>query len=156
MSLPKNQRRIGARKPSLVSKEVRNLLEQGAPSVNHMEQMAMDMGTLLANTFPELAAKSSRLQGGLVTKMRAAGTILFDAFEDEAWTLSLGYESDSIRGWGAMAVGASPDLSLAARLTLIEPFADDQHFAVRECGWLALRPSIAAQPLDRKSTRLNS
>ena len=141
--------RVGARKPSLVPREVRALLERGGASVNHMEQMAIDMGVLLENAFPALAKEADRLRaGGLVTKMRTGGALLFEAFGERAWAVSLGHESDSVRGWGAMAVGACPSLSLATRLTLIEPFADDPHFAVREWAWLAMRPAVIAEPCD--------
>jgi 3-methyladenine DNA glycosylase AlkC len=116
-------------------------------SANHMEQMAIDMGALLVNAFPGLAKEADRLrEGGLVTKMRTGGVLLFEAFGEDAWDVSLDHESDSIRGWGAMAIGACPSLSLATRLSLIKPFADDPHFAVREWAWLAVRPRVIAEP----------
>lgn len=140
-------RRIGARSPERVPPDVRELLEGGEPSVNHMEQMAIDMGALLVNVFPDLAAEADRLrEGGLVQKMRAGGTLLFEAYGEDAWSVVRTHESDSVRGWGAMALGACPSLSLPQRLTSIATFADDPHFAVREWAWLALRPSVIAQP----------
>ncbi len=45
-------RRIGARHPAAVPPEVTVALEAGHESVNHMEQIAMDMGNLLACSFP--------------------------------------------------------------------------------------------------------
>ena len=145
--------RTGARSPALVPSDVRKELERGAPSVNHMEQIAIDMSALLANVLPELAGPCERLrQGGLVTKMREGGRLMFEQLGTQAWPAALEFESDTVRGWGAMAISACPELSLAERIELIEPFADDPHFAVREWAWLALRPAVAAdarQAIDR-------
>ena len=44
--------RTGARHPTGVPREVIVALETGQESVNHMEQIAMDMGNLLAWQFP--------------------------------------------------------------------------------------------------------
>jgi len=139
--------RRGARSPTLVPAEVRAALASGAPSVNHMEQIAMDMSVLLGCTFPELATQAPRLApGGLVTRMRTGGAILFERFGPRAWTLASVSGSDTVRGWGAMAIGAAPGIALVERLTLMRPYADDEHFAVREWAWLSLRPHIAADP----------
>src|ERR1700733_14727974 len=94
------QRRRGAQHPDLVPRDVLRALESGLPSANHMEQIALDMGNLLALQIPALAGRASELRaGGLVTKMRRGGEILFDAFgldflpDASAWT------SDTLRGW---------------------------------------------------------
>jgi 3-methyladenine DNA glycosylase AlkC len=139
--------RVGARRPDLVSVEVRALLERGAPSVNHMEQMAFDMGTLFSNVFPDRRAEASRLRkGGLVGKMRTGGEMLFEAYGEDAWANAASHESDTVRGWGAMAVGACRSLSLSELFTSIEPYADDPHFAVREWAWLAVRSRVVDEP----------
>jgi 3-methyladenine DNA glycosylase AlkC len=112
-----------------------------------MEQIAIDMGALLKATFPKLANEAKRLRsGGLVTKMRAGGEVLFEALGKEAWTMARESDSDSVRGWGAMAIAACPELSLADRLTQLRTFADDPHFAVREWAWLAARPAVVEDP----------
>jgi 3-methyladenine DNA glycosylase AlkC len=114
-----------------------------------MEQIAIDMGALLETAFPTLANEAERLRsGGLVTKMRAGGQLLFEALDHEAWAVAKKSESDSVRGWGAMAIGQAPNLDLEDRLRLIRPYADDAHFAVREWAWLSLRPHIASEPED--------
>ena len=111
-----------------------------------MEQIAIDMGALLETAFPELADQADRLRaGGLVTKMRAGGQVLFEALGKEAWVAAGESTSDSVRGWGAMAVAACPELSLDERLAHLRPFADDPHFAVREWAWLSFRPTVAAE-----------
>jgi len=126
---------------------VRAALAAGEPSVNHMEQIALDMSSLLRSVFPELRASAPRLcRGGLVSRMRTGGKVLFEAYGPGAWGIAAQCASDTVRGWGAMAIGAAEELSLAGRLALIRPFADDPHFAVREWAWLSVRPHIVRDP----------
>lgn len=120
-------------------------LEAGEESVNHMEQIALDMGALLSNQLPALSHHANCLRnGGLVKKMRRGGEILLNELGLDVVGVAQGWKSDTMRGWGAMAVGAAADLSLEDRLLLIEPFAEDDHFAVREWAWLSLRPHVAS------------
>lgn len=140
--------RIGARHPSLVPKEVLRSLELGHPSVNHMEQIAFDMGALLQRSFPDLAGQAVRLRtGGLVAKMRIGGLVLFEAYGADSWQRAASHDSDTVRGWGAMSLGSS-GLPLAELLEEMEVFADDSHFAVREWAWLGVRSRIIAEPLE--------
>lgn len=139
--------RRGARTPALVPAEVRSALAAGAQSVSHMEQIAMDMSALLAFVFPSLSTEAVRLaRGGLVSRMRTGGQILLQHLGRDAWNLAATSTSDTVRGWGAMAIGAAEDPPLVERLKLIRGYADDPHFAVREWAWLAMRPHIAQQP----------
>jgi 3-methyladenine DNA glycosylase AlkC len=139
--------RRGARTPDLVPAEVRSMLERGGESANHMEQIAMDMAALFAYEFPELSGRASGLKaGGLVHKMRLGGAILWKELGESGWEVAATSASDSVRGWGAMAVGACPDLTLHERFASIRPFAADPHFAVREWAWLAVRPQVCADP----------
>jgi 3-methyladenine DNA glycosylase AlkC len=140
-----DERRIGARRPNDVPAEVLRELENGAESANHMEQIALDMGTLLALQFPPLAHQAPALRGiGLVHRMRRGGELLLNAYGIDVVIGALASSSDTVRGWGAMAVGASRELSLDERLDLIRPFAADEHFAVREWAWLSVRPHVAS------------
>lgn len=140
--------RVGARRPDLVPAEVCAQLERGEPSVNHMEQMAFDMGALLGNAFPGLEDRAGSMrEGGLVRKMRTGGDLLLEAYGRDAWALAARHDSDTVRGWGAMAIGACPSLTLAELFTAVEGFADDPHFAVREWAWLSVRPRVIAEPL---------
>jgi 3-methyladenine DNA glycosylase AlkC len=108
-----------------------------------MEQISIDMGALLAHAFPDLSGQAAQLrQGGLVNKLRAGGRILFDAFGEAAPALALPHRSDTVRGWGAMALARDPSLTPAERLDALRPFAADEHFAVREWAWLAFRPTL--------------
>jgi hypothetical protein len=54
-------------------------LEEGEPSANHMEQMAMGMGNLLVSQFPEVADRADELRDiGLVKQMRVGGRVLLE------------------------------------------------------------------------------
>ena len=139
------QRRRGARRPSLVPPAILAELESGAESANHMEQIALDMGNLLSRQLPALRHRADELRvGGLVTRMRVGGQILFEELGIDVLLAKAGrWGSDTQRGWAAMAVGHAPDLDFEHRVALLLPFADDLHFAVREWAWLALRPHVA-------------
>jgi 3-methyladenine DNA glycosylase AlkC len=111
-----------------------------------MEQIAMDMGNLMAWQFPECSGRAQELRDiGLVSRMRLGGEILLETFGVEVTAQAAAWSSDTARGWGAMAVGAAEGLDLEQRLALIRPFADDPHFAVREWAWLSLRPRVGAE-----------
>ena len=137
--------RRGARHPSLVPESVLRDLETGGVSVNHMEQIALNMSVLLRTQFPSLAAQAHELGGGgLVHRMRRGGEILWADLGMAGIDAVLEASSDTVRGWGAMAVACVPGLQWSARLRLIRPFADDDHFAVREWAWLSMRPHVVA------------
>lgn len=137
--------RRGARHPSLVPEEVLRQLERGAESANHMEQIALDMGALLTHAFPSLSSFADDLRrDGLVTRMRTGGSTLWKWLGEDGIFVAAGHPSDTVRGWGAMAVGVRPNLSLEERLSFIRVFADDPHFAVREWAWLAVREHVRA------------
>jgi 3-methyladenine DNA glycosylase AlkC len=148
---PRGERR-GARHPALVPDETRQLLEQGdIQTANFMEQIAIDMVSLWANSV------SVRLTPGdkralrdprLVTRMQAGACLLWRHFGHDIWQESSCWTSDTMRGWAAMAVREVPESSLSARLRLASPYADDHHFSVREWAWIGPRPFVASQPLQ--------
>jgi 3-methyladenine DNA glycosylase AlkC len=114
-----------------------------------MEQIALDMGRLLAWQFPALQHRADEVRNaGLVARMRAGGRILFEEVGLGAVTAVGSWQSDTLRGWAAMAVGYAPALTFDERLERLLPFADDHHFAVREWAWLSLRPHVAADVRD--------
>lgn len=145
--------RRGARSPQLVPPAILAQLEEGSlASANHMEQIAIDMGALLANAFPHLAERADELRDPrFLTRMRRGARVLMDGGRPTLDAASR-HRSDTVRGWAAFARGvAEPratDLggTLANRIAAIRPFADDEHFAVREWAWLAVRPAVAAAP----------
>jgi 3-methyladenine DNA glycosylase AlkC len=111
-----------------------------------MEQIALDMGTVLSRAFPALRPRADEVRNiGLVARMRAGGRVLYEELGLEVVEQAQHWPSDTTRGWAAMSVGQAPGLTLSTRLRLIRPFASDQHFAVREWAWLSLRPHIAAE-----------
>jgi 3-methyladenine DNA glycosylase AlkC len=109
-----------------------------------MEQIAMDMGNLLASQFPALAWRANELRNsGLGARMRSGGRVLLEELGFRAVLAGIRWKSDTARGWAAMAIGHAPDVPLGERFGLVRPFADDPHFAVREWAWLSMRPHIA-------------
>src|SRR5438094_128091 len=118
MATPVDMPRRGARRPHEVPAAVLEALERGEESANHMEEIALDMGALLANTFPELAGCSEELrQGGLVTRMRNGGRIVLKYFGPDVAEAGSRWSSDTTRGWAAMAVGAMEGIGFAERLS---------------------------------------
>jgi 3-methyladenine DNA glycosylase AlkC len=143
MGSMRSEIRRGARHPALVPSDVLVAIEAGLESANHMEQIAMDMGNLLRFQFPGLAGRANDLRNdGLVARMRAGGRLLHEELGLGAVIDGATWSSDTCRGWAVMAIGCAPDLSLPHRLELVRPFADDQHFAVREWAWLSVRPHV--------------
>lgn len=139
--------RRGAKQPSLVPADVLVRLAGGAPSVNHMEEMALDMGKLMETQFPALAGEASRLGAvRFLDRMRAGAAVLVEHFGTAAPELARASSSDTVRGWGAFAT-ALVTYDVGPRIQLLLPFAADTHFAVREWAWLALRDLAVAHPL---------
>ena len=139
--------RRGARQPSLVPADVLVRLVGGAPSVNHMEEMALPMGELLAAQFPALADQAPRLGAPrFLDRMRAGAAVLVEHLGSAAPDVARASPSDTVRGWGAFATTLLTD-DVGRRVELLVPFAADHHFAVREWAWLALRDLAVAHPL---------
>jgi len=135
----------GARSYATVDPERIRLLETGETcSATHVEQMALDMGRLLASWDPNLSAHAEIPRGiGFLDRMRAGGRVLLEAGGDTQERAAVS-PSDTVRGWAAFAIGLDPSLALCGRLDRIQPFARDVHFAVREWAWLAVRPAVIA------------
>ena len=139
--------RRGARQPDLVPVDVLARLVGGAPSVNHIEEMALDMGKLLTTQFPALSGEASRLGAArFLDRMRAGAAVLFEHFGAAAPEVAHTSSSDTVRGWGAFATVLVTQ-EVGPRVELLLPFAADAHFAVREWAWLALRDLAVAHPL---------
>ena len=138
--------RRGARRPSEVPAAVLAALAGGLPSVNHMEQMAMDAGALLKLVAPEVAHRADELRvPRFLDRMRAGAAAVWDLYGEDLFEVSRGWESDTARGWAAFAVprtGGGPRKAL----DLAVSYGDDPHFAVREWAWLGARPLVAADP----------
>jgi len=140
--------RRGARHPSRVPSQIRDRLERGEiETANLMEQIAIDMGTLLTNSFPELSLWAQELRTPrLLDRMRAGGRVLREHVTESRRLEAGCHRSDTVRAWAAMSNGWDPAVPLEAQLQLAKPFAEDMHFAVREWAWIAVRRAISEQP----------
>ncbi|MDP4023736.1 HEAT repeat domain-containing protein [Methylobacterium sp. NEAU 140] len=113
------------------------------------EILAVDFGTLLGQVVPAQAGLGDgdlvRLGAlGISARMAAVGRILLDRLGPRAIDALGRHRSDTVRGWACFMIGAR-DLPLPDRLAAIRPYADDDHFGVREWAWLAVRPAVAAR-----------
>jgi 3-methyladenine DNA glycosylase AlkC len=117
-----------------------------------MEQMAIDMPRLWTALYPNLGHLANELGSPrLVTRMRTAGRLLWECYGSQLFDLANTWQSDTARGWAAMAVDALPSLDLSDRLNIARRFADDQHFAVREWAWLGVRNHVVEEPFHAVS-----
>jgi 3-methyladenine DNA glycosylase AlkC len=140
-------KRVGARRPADVPIAVRQELESGrCETVNLMEQIAIDQGTLLAAIIPSAKTYANEMRTTRLTdRMREGARVLLELKGREGIEEATTWRSDTARGWGAMAIGLLPaSVSLHARLSLAKIFARDPHFTVREWAWIAVRPQVAA------------
>jgi 3-methyladenine DNA glycosylase AlkC len=106
-----------------------------------MEQIALDIDRLLRVRMPEITAE--KLSGlPLKARLFAASSLLaLSTPSNNIWS-RVATECDTVRALGAIAIGAFGDSSASERLTLLQPFADDPHFGVREWAWIGLRDRV--------------
>ena len=149
----------GAHRLDLVTEVDLKPLEAGlSETANFIEQMAIDMGRLLASVFPRLRGRSEELRSPkLIERMHAGAGILLDEHGLELFDIASQWTSDTLRGWAAIAVG-STHLELDEQLRLALRFADDHHFGVREWAWLGVhgldsRGAWQGNRLARRSRR---
>jgi 3-methyladenine DNA glycosylase AlkC len=115
-------------------------------TVNFMELFAIDQKELLCRLVPTSAAPFPAIESPrLSERMKAGGAALLDVFGSDFLGVSAGHKSDTIRSWGAMAVGLMPVLDISERLEMARTFATDPHFSVREWAWISVRPQIASE-----------
>lgn len=119
-----DQVRRGAATLAAVRPAVLHELEAGrSASATHVEQMALDMGNLLQAWAPELAHLAPRLRDlAFLDRLRAGGRVLVEVHGADASSVVIGATSDTVRGWGAFAVGVVPHVDLAVRLRRIRVF----------------------------------
>lgn len=112
------------------------------------EALAVDHAALMTvavpDVPPEAAARLTVGRPSITERMRIAGDLLLEHIGLGGLDALAAHESDTVRGWAAYFIGLAPGLSLAERLTLARPLANDAHFGVREWAWMPLRPHIAA------------
>lgn len=141
--------RKGALRRADIPAEVLMALQDGSMETATLaEGLAIDFAVLFRAAVPRAGAEAADMLAaaageGVSRRMALAGTLLTRYLDFESVDALGRHPSDTVRGWVAYAWCARPGLSLAARLDLLRPLADDPHFAVREWSWMALRPHIA-------------
>ena len=142
--------RKGASSPKNVPADVLRALNKGEiPTVNLGEGLAINTAELLLSAAPELGKKGIRPltdnpKMGLMERWRTAAGILHEQFGDDAIDRFADHPSDTVRGWPCFIIGSTQTKgwTLKKRLASIKPFADDEHFGVRESAWLGVRNCI--------------
>lgn len=84
---------------------------------------------------------------GITQRMSLAGMLLAE-HDPAALDRLAAHASDTVRGWVAYALMRGPHAptAMASQLAAIKPLAADTHSGVREWAWMAMRPSIEADP----------
>lgn len=149
--------RKGAIKLDLVTKEVRNLLNQGLiASVNLTEWLCVDHKILINNVLPKeyhqacISAIDNLKQATAMKNIPLVANVLLDSGINKGSTLFAelcNHPSDSVRCWAAYIVGIEED-NLLSKLQSISQFAADDNFGVREIAWMAVRSDINAHLED--------
>jgi len=137
--------RKGASNRASVGPELLAALNAGSEQTRTLSEMlVMDLAALLEHVAPQVDAAPLRAiaEQGVTKRMELAGRLVAPLWRD-----LVSHASDTVRGWTAYAIAAEQGLSLAQRLELLRPLADDSHFGVREWAWLALRPHVVADPM---------
>ncbi|MGO9180070.1 MAG: DNA alkylation repair protein [Candidatus Limnocylindrales bacterium] len=139
----------GARSRAQVHPGFLEALEAGCvESRTHVEQMAITMSRLLAQTFPKLTVGLAIDDLPFITRLRVIGRLLHEQMGHELVRSDSCWVSDTVRGWIAMGIAEDEGTNLVGLLTRLSPFARDHHFAVREWAWLAARPAVVARPIE--------
>jgi len=126
------------------------LLNAGAVEAATLaECLAMDFAALMRAVLPTIgddaiATMERAAKEGISRRMALAARLIHGRRGLVTLGELRGHASDIVRGWACFMIGTAEDMSLAARLSAIRPFADDSHFGVREWSWMAVRPHIAA------------
>ncbi|GAA5528588.1 DNA alkylation repair protein [Herpetosiphon gulosus] len=140
--------RKGATKLANISPDILQQLNTGQlATANLMEGLAIDFQQLWQHCFAELPASalaSYDPAAGVVKRMQMMGQILNQSLGFGAFNRVATHHADTVRGWAAFMLADQANLSVAERLNLVQPLADDAHFGVREWAWLALRPQLTA------------
>ncbi len=153
--------RKGARNTAAVSADVRALLNAGLiESVNLCEWLIVDHERLAENVFPELgwqsclpqvssalknlktptALKKTFAVGKILAQLHTSKTAAASAFESLR-----DHSSDTVRTWACALIGQKTAITLAEKLSLLQPLAADPNMGVREIAWMAARPLISQQ-----------
>jgi 3-methyladenine DNA glycosylase AlkC len=146
-------KRIGATSKATIDPAVLLQLNQGIlPTATLSEVLAVDFADLMRNVLPTISTVAiTQMQQaatlGVTKRMELAATILAEQLDPKKLKALSAHPSDTVRGWAAYCIMIE-SLSLEGMLDRVRPFANDEHFGVREWAWLAVRPAIA-QDIER-------
>lgn len=155
-----NTARKGARSTKDIPQSILEQLNRGEiESANLVEWLAVDQVELLKNFLAELDLSAhftnlkkqiENLKKPTVNSRNACiGSLLYQlALSEHSIKLLskiITHQSDMVRCWACYAVVLNPEMSLSERFRVIQPFAQDTHFGVREVAWMAMRPYIILQ-----------
>jgi 3-methyladenine DNA glycosylase AlkC len=114
---------------------------------NLMETLAVDIPTLLTNILPQAELADDFKALGITKKMHTAAQCINKTYGWQAFSILEKHTSDTLRSIACYLI-TEQNFSLARKLELIKPLADDSNSGVREWAWLAVRPSICTEPLQ--------
>jgi len=131
--------------PEVLSSLNRGEVESRTP----VEGLAVDFTILLRAICPQLPRTATEVMRAahaeeIGRRMLLAGQIMLQHLGPTGYLALARHRSDTVRGWAAYLLAASPDFSLGERLQLIRPLANDRNAGVRDWAWLALRRHISA------------
>lgn len=145
-------KRKGARKLEDIPKEILVELNKGTiESVNLTEWLAVDQRTLVKNVLSKenqdkcIEALEKLTPYSTLKAIRCIAEVLYTENLDIKEIDNLRkHTSDTVRCWAACLVGLNKKLSIKEKLSQIKPFAEDEHFGVREIAWLSAREDISS------------
>jgi 3-methyladenine DNA glycosylase AlkC len=154
------QRKGARRREDIPAEVLRGLNEGWLATVNLTEWLAIDMALLLRCVLRQLdypnledtlgSVADGLASAGVMQRIEGIGTALHAAFQEHptraAVVESLAtHSADTVRQWANYMIAADPNLSLAERLSVTRRFAANEHFGVRECAWMSVRPFLNAE-----------
>ncbi|KZX10105.1 DNA alkylation repair protein [Methanobrevibacter filiformis] len=148
--------RKGAKSLKDIPEDVLDLLNQGEiETTNLIESLAIDQEILLENVLDDSEygeyiedAKIAINKLDKKTSIKCIKTIAESLFCNIKENNDLkiihtlaAHASDTVRSWAAYIIGLDNG-GIEEKLELIKPFAEDEHYGVREIAWLSVRESI--------------
>lgn len=144
--MPAGKPPSAARRPADVPEARRALLNNAQVSAaNLAESLAVDFNILLPRAFPDIGpadAHAIASMPGITRRMQAAGQWLAAHAKARPIAALAKSPSDTVRGIACFALACMPARAFPQRLQRLRPFADDDHFGVREWAWLSHRPHV--------------
>lgn len=143
------KKRKGARRIADIPADILRQINCGEiETASLVECLAIDFPVLLSSALPNLPKSaisqiSEAASLGWKDKTMLASQLIYNHFGVDTLPSLLAHKSDIVRGWAAGVIACIPDISIAHRLELVKPLADDSNSGTREVAWMLLRPSIA-------------